>query len=206
VDTVLLTGEAFPPKDSVSDVEVLEQEPTRPHIQFAELSVSCLWLSAERGRQKILEKAATLGADAVVFSEPGIQPLAQSESPVGYTGPPNGSGPRGDGGFRPGDVKIVLIRDGGGGHGRGSYGGAMRGRSVPSSARPWARHYAPYYGPRYWGYGTYGPGGWGYAPYWKGYDPLWGGYPPFGGGYVPDLGPNCVLIGTAIRYTEPSGP
>jgi hypothetical protein len=235
VDTVLLTGETFPPKASVSDVEVLEQEPTRPHIQIAELGIASIWLSEEHKRQKILEKAATLGADAVVFSEPGLRPLAQRESPLGYYGPPSGSGSKGAGGFGSDDVRIVLVRGGGGGHGggrgggrggghRGGWGG-MRGRSAPSSVRPWGRYYAPHYGPRYWGYGPYGPGGWGYAPFWGGYDPLWSGYAPFEGSYAPfegNYGPfesgyapylglnsefvNTLLIGTAIRYTEPPGP
>ncbi|MDE3219042.1 MAG: hypothetical protein KGO23_06680, partial [Nitrospirota bacterium] len=61
VDVLMLSGETFSPRTTVSDVEVLEQEPTRPHIQIAELSVDSLWLSIASKRQKILEKAAMLG-------------------------------------------------------------------------------------------------------------------------------------------------
>ena len=226
VDTVLLTLNTFPPKASISDVQVLAQEPTRPHIQIAELSIASEWLSDECKRQKILEKAATLGADAVVFFEPGGQPFAQSENLLGYDSPSTESGLTGNGrrfrsdglglsvNYEPesGDVRVVLVRGGGGGrgggrgggHGRGSRGGAMRGHSSPSSVRPWARHYVPYYGPRYYGYGMYGPGGWGYAPYWNGYDPLWGDYGSYlgpGWGFIDN-----VLIATAIRYTESPEP
>ncbi|MBU6481099.1 MAG: hypothetical protein KGS09_11215 [Nitrospirae bacterium] len=222
VDVLMLSGETFSPRTTVSDVEVLEQEPTRPHIQIAELSVDSLWLSIASKRQKILEKAAMLGADAVVFSEPETPPLAQGNRAVGQSNPPNWSAPKDvdrlmSNGLRSAahddivhsDVRIVLIRGGGhgGGHGHGGGGhwGGMRGRSGPSAARPWGRHYAPYYGPRYWGYGLYGPGGWGYAPYWGGYDPLWGSYAPYPLGGYPGFGSvfmNTVTIGTAIHYTD----
>ena len=89
VDVLMLTGETFPPKTSVSDVEVLEHEPTRPHTQIADLSVDSVWLSVASKRQKILEKAATLGADAVVFSEPEVPALPASTQGIGQSRPPN---------------------------------------------------------------------------------------------------------------------
>lgn len=226
VDVLRLTGETFAPKTSVSDVEVLEHEPTRPHVQIAELSVDSFWLSVASKRQKILEKAATLGADAVVFSEPEVPTLPQSTQGIGQSRPPNQSVSKDDTELMPdvvssiphdpilgGDVKILLIRGGGGGHGGGHAGGhgggghwgGMRGRSGPSAARPWGRYYSPYYGPRYWGYGLYGPGGWGYAPYWGGYDPFWGAYGSYPGWAYPGSGPlfmNTVTVGQAIRYTD----
>ena len=221
VDVLMLSSETISPRTSVSDVDVLEQEPTRPHIQIAELSVDSLWLSIASKRQKILEKAATLGADAVVFSEPETPPLAQGNGGVGQSNPPNGSAPKDvdrlmSSGLRSAvqddivhaDVRIVLIRGGGGhggGHGGGGHWGGMRGRSGPSGARPWGRCYTPHYGPRYWGSGLYGPGGWGYAPYWGGYDPLWGSYAPYPVGAYPGFGSvfmNTVTIGTAIHYTD----
>lgn len=222
VDVLMLTGETFPPKTSVSDVDVLEHEPTRPHTQIADLSVDSVWLSVASKRQKILEKAATLGADAVVFSESEVPALPPSTQGVGQSHPPNQAVPKGDTGLMSDvvpyaahdaildtEVKIILIRGGGGGHGGGRGGGGhwggMRGRWGPSAARPWGRYYSPYYGPRYWGYGHYGPGGWGYAPYWGGYDPLWGGYGPYAGWAYPDGGSlfmNTVTVGVAIRYSD----
>jgi len=218
VDVLMLSSETISPRTSVSEVEVLEQEPTRPHTQIAELSVDSLWLSIASKRQKILEKAATLGADAVVFSEPETPPLAQGNRVVGQSNPPNWSAPKDVdrlmlNGLRSAaqddiiytDVRIVLIRGGGGHGGGGGHWGGMRGRSGPSAARPWGRFYAPHYGPRYWGSGLYGPGGGGYAPYWGGYDPLWGSYAPYPMGAYPGFGSvfmNTVTIGTAIHYTD----
>lgn len=226
VDTVLLTSETFPPKSSVHDIEVLEQEPTRPHINIAELSIASRWLSVEQMRQKILEKAATLGADAVVFAKLDLPSLTPRAGGAGTDKPSPGSKPAGDGKLGPvsaspsgytqigiDEVKIILVRGGGGhGHGGGMRGGS-RGRSAPFAARPWARYYAPYYGPSYWGYGPYGPGSWGYAPYWRGYDPYWGSY-PYGGGYPFYQGGwdpgfdfmTTVISGMAIRYTRPNEP
>jgi|RhiMetdeSRZDD1v2_1073273.scaffolds.fasta_scaffold293408_2 hypothetical protein len=213
VGVLMLTGEAFSPKASISDVEVLEQEPTRPHIQIAELSVDSYWLSVASKRRKILEKAATLGADAVVFADPEMPPLPQGNRLLGQMSPTNWSGSRATDllvrdvvrsaardEIPHDDVRVVLIRGGGGGHGRGGHWGGMRGRSGPSAARPWGRFYYPYYGPRYWGYGFYGPGSLGYAPFWRGYDPLWGNYPPYPG--LGSMFVNTVTVGTAIRYSD----
>ena len=218
VGVLMLTGETFAPKASIGDVEALEREPTRPHVQIAELSVDSYWLSVVSKRQKILEKAATLGADAVVFTDPEVPPLFPGNQPLEPITPQNSSGSRtsdalmGDAlrgsasdDASHDDVRVVLIRGGGHGHGRGGHWGGMRGRSGPSAARPWGRFYSPYYGPRYWGYGFYGPGGLGYAPFWRGYDPFWGNYPPYQRWGYPGPGSmftNTVTIGTAIRYSD----
>lgn len=71
VDTILLTSKTFPPKASVQDVEILNREPSCAHIAIAQLSVEGSGSDSYRTEQdKILEKAASLGGDAVVFSKP----------------------------------------------------------------------------------------------------------------------------------------
>jgi hypothetical protein len=97
VDMVRLTTESFPAKHSVEEVEILTQKPTSPTIQLAELSMESTSVSFETMQEKILKKAATLGADAVVFSEPmtsvqrkvAYQPVY---SPWSYYGPYYGPG------------------------------------------------------------------------------------------------------------------
>lgn len=70
VETIRLTKKVFPPKASADDVEAIAHEPTRPHIQLAELQMTDTWMGFDSMQQNILKKAATLGADAVVFSHP----------------------------------------------------------------------------------------------------------------------------------------
>ena len=70
VDIVRFTNEAFPPKESPDQVAVLHEKPGRPHIELAELSVHSDMLSFEHLQREILERAAKLGADGVVFAEP----------------------------------------------------------------------------------------------------------------------------------------
>src|SRR5262245_43596929 len=65
VNVLMLSSETFTPQ--TSPVEVLERAPTRPYIQIAILTMDSGLLSEDSKRQKILETAATLGADAVVF-------------------------------------------------------------------------------------------------------------------------------------------
>jgi hypothetical protein len=104
VDVVRLTNQTYPSKASAKEVEVLQTEPTRPHIRIAELSLSDSDTSFEKMQNKILKKAATLGADAVVFSHPVSYVKHQvayepNYSPWGYYGPYSGPGAWGYGGF-----------------------------------------------------------------------------------------------------------
>lgn len=69
VDTILLTHDTFPPKESADEVAVLERTPTRPHRDLAELRIGESWLSFRSLQHKILNRAAALGADAVVFTQ-----------------------------------------------------------------------------------------------------------------------------------------
>jgi hypothetical protein len=103
VDTILLTSEKFPPKRSADEVAVLEQKPTRPHVELAELRIGDSWLSFGNLQRRILNRAAALGADAVVFTPPQTQTTHQVAyeplyDPWGYNSPFYGS-PWGYGGY-----------------------------------------------------------------------------------------------------------
>jgi hypothetical protein len=71
VNVVMLSTETFTPQ--TSQVEILEREPNRPYMQIAVLTVDSLWLGVDSKREKILEKARTLGADAVIFGDLHLQ-------------------------------------------------------------------------------------------------------------------------------------
>lgn len=71
VDTVRLTNQKFPAKDSIEEVEILDRTPPCDHVVIARLSVDdSEYDSFESEQKKILKKAAALGADAVIFSKP----------------------------------------------------------------------------------------------------------------------------------------
>lgn len=96
VDVIRLTNETFPSKSSGADVEVLEQQPTSPHLQLADLRIADSGIGFEQMQRKILNKAATLGADAVVF----VKPESHIEHEVAYEpvySPWGGYGPYGPG-------------------------------------------------------------------------------------------------------------
>ncbi len=103
VDTILLTSDTFSPKGSADEVAVLEEKPTRPHRELAELRIGDSWLSFGSLQRKILNQAAALGADAVIFATPQTQtehevvyePLYD---PWGYNSPYYGT-PWGYGGY-----------------------------------------------------------------------------------------------------------
>ena len=101
VDTILLTSETFPPKDNADEVTVLEQKPSRPYLEIAELRIGDSWLSFGNLQHRILNRAAALGADAVVFSSAQTQTIRQVAyepyDPWGYNSPYYG-GPWGYGG------------------------------------------------------------------------------------------------------------
>lgn len=70
VDILRLTGQTFPAKSSPAEVTLLEREPTCPHLRLAELHIDDSTVSFETMQRKILERAASLGADAVLFEKP----------------------------------------------------------------------------------------------------------------------------------------
>src|SRR5215213_10046965 len=83
VDVLMLSSESFCTQPG--QVEMLARPPTRPYVRIAVLSVDSWWLSLDSKREKLLEKAATLGADAVVFGEPLLSLL----SPLSPSNPDN---------------------------------------------------------------------------------------------------------------------
>ena len=198
VDVLMLSNETFTPQNS--QIEILERAPTRPYVKIAVLVVDSWWLNEDEKREKILEKAATLGADAVVFGDaPLSSPLPGNRNAGESTSPPS-LPPKEIEKFMPddlhssmqegmlaGDVRVFLVRGGGHGGGRGGghgYGGHWGSRSGHSGFRH-SRHF-------------YGLGWWGYGPYWGGYYPYsYGGYPYPGYGYA-----NTITFGTAIHYTD----
>jgi hypothetical protein len=69
VDVVPLTEQSFPSKGSGHEVEVLEHEPSCPHILLADLAIEGEANEFQHLKTRILEQAASLGADAVVFTK-----------------------------------------------------------------------------------------------------------------------------------------
>ncbi len=79
VQVLRLTSETFPPRE-VQDVAILSQFPNGNHEKIAELSETSTSENVAKLQQHLLEKAAELGADAVVFS----RPITRSEQRVAY--------------------------------------------------------------------------------------------------------------------------
>lgn len=210
VDVVMLSSETLTPQ--TSHVEILERAPTRPYVSIAVLSVDSWWLSLDSKLEKILEKAATLGADAVVFGDLRLSPTNPGTRSAGHSTPSLSLPPKDIEKFMPddlhsstqddmpgADVQVLLVR-GGGHHGGGSGGHAHGGHWGSRSGHSGFRHGGRFHGPGYWGYGLYGSGWWGYGPYGGGYSPYYGyygSYPYLGYGYM-----NSVTVGTAIYYTD----
>ena len=108
VQVMHLTSETFPSRD-VKDVAVLSQYPSFRYEKIAELSETSSSTSIAKLQRHILDKAAELGADAVVFSTSitrteqrmAYQP---AYSPWGYYAPyyygPGPYGYRGPWGYR----------------------------------------------------------------------------------------------------------
>ena len=82
VDVAPLTDQTFPSKASSRQVEVLNQEPSCPHILLADLAIQGDANEFQHLQTKVLDKAASLGADAVVFakSQPQIRHQAAYQS------------------------------------------------------------------------------------------------------------------------------
>jgi len=69
VDVVPLTEHSFPSKASIRDIEVLEHEPACPHILLADLAAQGKADDFQHLQTSLLDKAASLGADAVIFAK-----------------------------------------------------------------------------------------------------------------------------------------
>lgn len=205
VNVLMLSSETFTPQ--TNPVEILERAPTRPYVQIAVLTVDSGLLSEDSKREKILEKAATLGADAVVFGDPRLLGPPRSNGAAEQSPPSPSLLPKGPEKVMPedlhsslqerapdADVRVYLVR-GGGGHGGG--GGASHGFGGHGGSRfghSGFGHGRHFHGSAFFGF--FGPGWWGYGPYSGSYwAPYWGGYPGYG--YM-----NTITFGTAIHYTD----
>ena len=99
VEVLRLTSETFPSRE-VEDVAILSQFPSTQHQKIAELTETSSSENVAKLQRHLLEKAAELGADAVVFSTPithverrvAYEPVY---SPWGYYAPYYGPGPYG---------------------------------------------------------------------------------------------------------------
>ncbi len=99
VQVLRLTSETFPARE-VEDVAILSQFPSLQYEKIAELSETSSSDNVAKLQRHLLDKAAELGADAVVFSTPithveqrmAYQP---AYSPWGYYSTYYGPGPYG---------------------------------------------------------------------------------------------------------------
>jgi len=79
VQVLRLTSETFPPRE-VQDVAILSQFPSDRHEKIAELSETSSSENLSKLQRHLLDKAAELGADAVVFSTP----ITRTEQRMAY--------------------------------------------------------------------------------------------------------------------------
>lgn len=70
MDIIPLTSETFPPKKSMGDVKILSEEPDRQYKKLAEITIADSKKKGWKLQHMILQKAAEMGADAVVFADP----------------------------------------------------------------------------------------------------------------------------------------
>jgi len=87
-----LTHETYPPQ-SREPVQWLETEPGIPHIKLARIIATSQSVDEDWLRDKILARAATLGADAVVLGKSDVLESRGSDTPYQSTmGPAAGTG------------------------------------------------------------------------------------------------------------------
>jgi hypothetical protein len=76
-----LTHESYPPRVSGEPVQWLEAEPGSPHIKLARIIATTQTADEDRMRDKILARAATIGADAVVLGRSDVLESYMGPSP-----------------------------------------------------------------------------------------------------------------------------
>ena len=64
-----LTQESYPPRERSARVQVLQTEPSTAHIKLARIIATSDSADEDQMREKILARAKTLGADAVVMGK-----------------------------------------------------------------------------------------------------------------------------------------
>lgn len=65
-----LTDETYAPRRAANQIEWLDQEPARPHIELARILVRSSHLSDESLRNALVTRAHALGADALISEVP----------------------------------------------------------------------------------------------------------------------------------------
>ncbi|MBX3370065.1 MAG: hypothetical protein KF793_06700 [Nitrospira sp.] len=71
-----LTTKAFEPRASAEGVTTLQREPNHGHVQIARIVATSEYASEDTLRDRILERAKELGADAVVLGEADVRRLS----------------------------------------------------------------------------------------------------------------------------------
>ena len=69
MEIIPLTSETFPPKSSMGDVKILSEEPDRQYKKLAEITIADSKKKGWKLQHMILQKAAEMGADVVVFAD-----------------------------------------------------------------------------------------------------------------------------------------
>lgn len=65
-----LTDETYQPRRTTNDIEWLIQEPAQPHVEVARITVRSTSLGEDGLRRRLLDRAYSLGADALVTEAP----------------------------------------------------------------------------------------------------------------------------------------
>lgn len=76
-----LTHEVYPPKNGPESLQWLEAEPEAPHVKLARISATSQTADEDELREKILARAATLGADAVIMGKSDVLETVGTGSP-----------------------------------------------------------------------------------------------------------------------------
>ena len=87
-----LTGEVYSPHTNPTQVQWLESEPDSPHVKLARIIATSQSADEDELREKILARAATLGADAVVMGKSDVlESVGTGTAPQSTMGPAGGS-------------------------------------------------------------------------------------------------------------------
>jgi len=87
-----LTGVVYAPNKSPKTVQWLESEPDAPHVKLARIIATSQSADEDELREKILARAAALGADAVVMGKSDVlESVGTGAVPQSTMGPAGGS-------------------------------------------------------------------------------------------------------------------
>ena len=87
-----LTGEVYPANTSAHHVKWLKTVPDAPHVKLARIIATSQSADEDELREKILARAAALGADAVVMGKSDVlESVGTGTAPQSTMGPAGGS-------------------------------------------------------------------------------------------------------------------